>query len=488
MEIDLKEAQKLLPKYQMQCLKELIILGSVKSTDLLYPFMYRMPNLEKLKLTFSRFAEESLTSSNIEPQELGTVLKLKQLFVCFSDIKDIGFERYQVLQRLELLRLKGCHKLNTLAPSSVMLTYLTCLKLKNCNGLRNLMASSTAKSMVQLKTMKVIDCAEVEQIIRMEESEEGKVMKIVFSKLISIELVGLKNLASFCSHKECEFEFSSLEMFIVRECPKMEKFSEKRSIAPKLKNIFGVKGNEKSKWQWEGHLNATIQKIFNDKVSFAYTEYMWLDKTDDFIIKQLRDDTHWGQQNKFGYLKRLSVWECDTLKHIIPSHLLSCFHNLEKLYVISCSNAEVIFNMNDENKVMTKPSGIFRLKILHLDYLPQLEHVWDKDPKGIIGLQLLKEIRVEECERLKSLFPASVAKDLTRLEVLQVTKCEELEEIFRKDEKDEEGEGTTHESLFPRLTTFTLEELPRLKYSNDCSKQQVILTPLPSLILTLLPL
>jgi len=58
------------------------------------------------------------------------------------------------------------------------------------------MASSTGKSMVQLKTMKVIDCDEVEEIVSNEESEEGKVKKIVFSKLISIEL-GAKEFEKF---------------------------------------------------------------------------------------------------------------------------------------------------------------------------------------------------------------------------------------------------------------------------------------------------
>ncbi|XP_047146885.1 uncharacterized protein LOC124819411, partial [Vigna umbellata] len=306
-----------------------------------------MPNLEKLKLTGSYF--EWLKPDIGKQDRLGVVLQLKQLSIRSSNINDLGFDRDQVLQRLELLSLKGCYNLNTLAPSSVSLSYLTCLKLKDCWGLINLMASSTAKSMVQLKTMKVINCDEIEQIISMEGSEEDKVMKIVFSKLIFIELVGLKNLASFCSYKECEFEFPSLEILIIRGCPKMEKFSEKRVIAPKLKDVFGVEGDKKAKWQWKGDLMPPY--------------------------------------------KRFSV--------------------------IRCSDAEVIFNMNDENRVMTKPSGIFRLKILSLDWLPQLKHVWDKDPEGVMGLQLLKEMRVEDCKSLKSLFPESVVKDLTRLEVLE---------------------------------------------------------------------
>ena len=194
METDFEEAQDLLPKYQMHRLKELIILNLVEGIDLLYPFLYRMPNLEKLKLKFCR---GSVRSTNIGRQErLGTVLQLKQLVLLNSYIEDLGFERNQVLQRLELLKLKEFNGLRNLGPSSVSLNCLKCLKLKNCQELRNLMASSTGKSMVQLKTMKVIDCDEVEEIVSNEESEEGKVKKIVFSKLISIEL-GAKEFEKF---------------------------------------------------------------------------------------------------------------------------------------------------------------------------------------------------------------------------------------------------------------------------------------------------
>ncbi|KAG2380283.1 Disease resistance protein [Vigna angularis] len=470
MEFDFDEAQQLLPKYQMHRLKELT-LNSVKSVDLLNQFPYRIPNLEKLKFN-SCYFKELAPKANIGRQKgLGIVLQLKELIFSYSNIKDLGFERGQVLQRLEILRLEGCYKLSNLAPPSVSLIYLTHLELKDCHRLKNLMASSTAKSMVQLKTMKVIDCHKIEQIISMEESEEGKVMKIVFSKLISIELVGLKKLASFCSHKECEFEFSSLEILIVRECEKMEKFSEKRSIAPKLKNIFGVEGDEKTKWQWEGDLNATIHKIFNDKITFTYSELLDTEDSTEFI-EQLWQGRHWVQQNSFGYLKRLCVWECHTIVHVIPSHLLSCFHNLEELYVYYCSNAEVIFKMNDDNRVIKKPSGLFRLKSLYLSNLPQLKHVWDKDPKEIIDLDVLEKMRVNICRSLTTLFPASVAKDLTGLEVFKVTECEKLEEIFRKDERSGEEEGSTQEFVFHRLTTLTLRQLPRLKYSIHCSKQQ----------------
>jgi len=273
MEIDFYQAQKLLPKFQMHRLKELSLI-SVKSVNLLHQFPYAMPNLQKLKL-FSSYGEDLVTSANSVPQNgLGIVLELKELVLQYLGIKDLGLGQLPVLRKLEFLSLEHCDELKNLGPSSVSLTYLTHLELKSCQGLRNLMASSTAKSMVQLKTMKVIDCDGVDQIVSNEGSEEVNVMKIVFPKLISIGLVGLKNMTSFCRSKEFEFEFPSLEILIVRECPKMEKFSERKSITPKLKNVFGVEGDEKTKWQWEGDLNATIQKVFNDKVRTHFFIYL----------------------------------------------------------------------------------------------------------------------------------------------------------------------------------------------------------------------
>jgi len=193
-----------------------------------------------------------------------------------------------------------------------------------------------------------------------------------------------------------------------------------------------------------------------------YTEY----------VLQLWDVRHL-QQNSFGCLKSLTVDGCHRLVHVIPSHLLSCFHNLEELQVQYCSKARVIFNINDENR-LTKASGIFRLKTLSLRSLEKLEHVWDQDPEGIIGLQLLKEMRVEHCWSLKSLFPASVAKNLISLQVLKITLCTKLAEIFRKDEKGEEGEGTTQEFVFPHPILSTRQQLPSLKYSIHSYKKEVI--------------
>ncbi|XP_024627760.1 uncharacterized protein [Medicago truncatula] len=443
-------------KYRMDCIKELS-LRYLRGVELLYWFLDRMPNLENLNLFSGNLHEGLVPSGNIGPQErLGTVLQLKTLTLWLSTIKDLGFDRDPLLQRLEHLLLLDCHSLVTLAPSSLSLTHLTYLEVNSCRGLMNLMAISTAKSMVQLAKMKVIEC-KMQEIVTNEGNEEDRMIEVVFSKLVYLELVGLHYLTSFCSYKNCEFKFPSLEILVVRECVRMETFTVGQTTAPKLQNIHVIEGEEEEKQYWEGDLNTTIQKKFKDKISFKYMERLNLINYHD-LLEQVWHCSDLVQEYMFRNLTSLVVSYRNNLVHAIPSHLLPCFENLDELEVSDCSAVKVIFNLNDT--MVTKALGKFRLKKLLLYNLPILEHVWDKDPEGIFFLQVLQEMSVTECDNLKYLFPASVAKDLTRLKVLSATNCEELVEIFSKDEIPAEGEIKE----FPQLTTMHLINLPRLKY------------------------
>ena len=280
MDIGSKEAKWLksnIGKYHMDCLKQLC-LRSLPSVEILYWFLHRIPNLERLDLRLPHHdIQELVPSGNTALRErLGTVLQLKELTLTSSEIKDIGFERDLVLQRVERLVLFYCRKLINLVQPSVSLTHLTYLEVKNCSGLKNLMASSTAKSLVQLTTMKVIEC-ELKEIVTNEGNEET-VVDIVFGKLITIEFLTLKNLTSFCSYKNCEFLFPSLEKLILRDCPKMKTFTESQTRAPKLQNVLAVEGEKEDKWYWEGDLNATIKKVFADKVRIYLFIYLFLMK------------------------------------------------------------------------------------------------------------------------------------------------------------------------------------------------------------------
>ena len=82
----------------------------------------------------------------------------------------------------------------------------------------------------------------------------------------------------------------------------------------------------------------------------------------------------------------------------------------------------------------------------------------NKDPKGLLTFQNLWSLKVEDCPRLKYLFPVFVAKTLVQLEDLWIISCG-MEAIVANENEDE----TTPLFLFPQLTTLLLESLHQLK-------------------------
>ncbi|KAH1149740.1 hypothetical protein GYH30_043991 [Glycine max] len=470
MDICFDEAQNWLStntmKYRMHSLKELSV-RSVKSGELLRLILYRMPNLEKLLL--DDFDSQHLLKLTSVPC-LGTVLQLKELVLWSSKIRDLGFEREPVLQRLELLSLSFCDKLRNLAPRSVSLAYLTNLEVSYCDGLNFLMASSTARSLVQLKSMKVIDCDNVKEIVTIDENKEGRVMEIEFSKLITIELEGLTNLTSFCSYKNCEFKFPSLEMLIVNRCPMMETFTENRTTAPKLQNIFAFEGEKESRWQWEGDLNATIQKDFKNKLleSARMKSYLWLR---DSPVQKIWHGSLSIPDLCFSNLGSLIVEGCQFLSDaVLPFNLLPLLPKLERLEVENCEYVKTIFDVKyiTQDRKMTTMGATsiplpFPLKKLTLSKLPNLENVWNEHPHRIPRMQLLQEVYVDNCKRLASVFPTSVAKDLLKLENLVVKHCEGLMAVVAEHNAD--PKGTNLELTFPSVKSLTLWDLPKFNYN-----------------------
>jgi hypothetical protein len=198
-----------------------------------------------------------------EIKNLGVVPKLKSLkLFSLPDLETIGFERDMILQRIELLMLIYCPRLVNIMHSSVSFTHLTYLVVVSCEGLEKLIPISAAKSLVQLNSMKVINCESMVEIVGNDEENAGKV-DIVFRQLKVLELVSLKNL--ICFSKSCAFEFPSLEKVVVSACPKLENFSKEVKSSPLLSKIYVVHENEK-RWCWKDDLKTTIQEIFKEKV------------------------------------------------------------------------------------------------------------------------------------------------------------------------------------------------------------------------------
>ncbi|KAG5059759.1 hypothetical protein JHK87_000788 [Glycine soja] len=396
-----------------------LTLGQLKNTEILFWFLHRLPNLQTLTLEFCHFKRIWVPASLISCEKIGVVMQLKELELYnLIYLEEIGFEHDPLLQRLERLVICECIKLTNLMSSSVSFYYLTHLQVDHCRLMRNLMTSSTAKSMVQLTTMKVSFYEMIVEIIA--ENEEENVQEIEFRQLKSLELVSLQNLTSSCNFEKCDLKFLLLENLVVRECSQMTKFSNVQS-APNLQKVHVVVG-EKDKWYWEGDLNVTLQKIVTD------------------------------QKLEFDVAGKRDI--------VIPSHVLPYLKSLEELNVHSSDAVRVIFDIDDSD-ANTKKGIVFHLKNLTSKGLSNLECIWNKNPEGIVRFPNLEKVVVDGCGRLVTLFPSSLARNLGNLKALVIWICSSLVAIVGKGNAAMEH-GTTEMFEFPCLSLLNLWNMPLL--------------------------
>ncbi|KAI9079939.1 hypothetical protein K1719_038185 [Acacia pycnantha] len=166
------------------------------------------------------------------------------------------------------------------------------------------------------------------------------------------------------------------------------------------------------------------------------------------------------RETSFSKLKSLVVEGCKICS-IIPFHLLPYLSNLEALEVRKCVSVRTIFDVNNDSRPPSSSSSSLQLKKLILEELPNLEHIWNDEPQGILSLQCLQQVCVDRCKSIKSLFPTSVAID--KLEKLELKCCEGLEEIIANNKNKTVG-SCNKVFIFHNLSSLTLWELPELNY------------------------
>ncbi|KAH9752919.1 AAA domain-containing protein [Citrus sinensis] len=217
--------------------------------------------------TFISNSVVHMTTDNKEPQKLTSeenFLLAHQVQPLFDEKENA--ESNKVFANLKSLEIFECSKLQKLVPASWHLENLATLEVSKCHGLINLLTLSTSESLVNLERMKITDCKMMEEIIQSQVGEEAEDC-IVFRKLEYLGLYCLPSLTSFCLGNYA-LEFPSLEHVVVRQCPTMKIFSPGVVDAPKLNKVKPTEEEDgDDEGCWEGNLNDTIKKLFNEMVS-----------------------------------------------------------------------------------------------------------------------------------------------------------------------------------------------------------------------------
>ncbi|KAF8007736.1 hypothetical protein BT93_K1662 [Corymbia citriodora subsp. variegata] len=287
------------------------------------------------------------------------------------------------------------------------------VNVSRCHSLSYLFSSATAETLDKLVVLDVSCCNNLRGIIAMEEGKGKTVETLKFHQLSTLKLSDLENLISLCS---------------------------------------------------ASYANDGLHPLFDDKVEFPDMKLMKNSHMNNVEKIWLDDPT----SNAFSKLKTLVVEHCEKLSSIFSSYtMLTRFQTLEKITISNCGSLEVVFHIQEFNFSQAHCTSTFQLRELVLTWLPKMRHVWSGHPQGGLTFGCLQHIEVVKCERLKSLFPSSVAKSMTQLEELLVEDCG-VEEIIVEEDRVRMNVG---DLFFPQLTSLRLLELPGLRgfYKNSCT-------------------
>jgi len=138
--------------------------------------------------------------------------------------------------------------------------------------------------------------------------------------------------------------------------------------------------------------------------------------------------------------------------------------NLKEL---SIGNLEGVQDLMQVGCLATNRRGGYELSVLsleklHLNLLPDMRSIW----RGLVPSNLTS-LKVNECKTLRHVFTDSMIASLAQLKVLEISNCEELEQIIAKDNDDENDRilsgSDLQSSCFPNLRRLEIRGCNKLK-------------------------
>ncbi|KAL2336064.1 hypothetical protein Fmac_010510 [Flemingia macrophylla] len=184
------------------------------------------PSLDQLKVTTCSMLKYLLTSSTAKSLVQLKTMKIKgcdsieKIIVCNKE-GDESTEEEIIFPHLNCLTLNDLPELISFYDGSLSFPFLDKLKVTDCNMLKYLLTSSTAKGLVQLKTMVIKECDSIKEIIvcNKEGDESTEIEIIIFLHLNRLTLDELPKLRSFYKGS---LSFPSLNKLNVSSCDRMK--------------------------------------------------------------------------------------------------------------------------------------------------------------------------------------------------------------------------------------------------------------------------
>ncbi|KAI9076860.1 hypothetical protein K1719_041164 [Acacia pycnantha] len=314
---------------------------------------------------------------------------------------------YTLLQRFP--NLKELHVKNSSfeeifpshTPSFTSFHNLTELKVSKCHQLVYLVTTSTTKSLVNLETMEIDDCAKLEEIVR-NDTDEDVEGGITFNGLRILKLIDLPRLKTQVDQRDFNIEDRATNT----RCA---------NIPISLFSHNKVIGNlERLVWQGKG-----VEKIGSGQ--FLMYHFPKLKLLHLSLEKKLSfpDMRFWGSPPNLRELK------------------------------LSGDFGKVL----DGDNVAALVAHFTKLTLKNFSIMGSLS-------PSLVSSPNLTYLNVDFCGELTTLMTSSIAQSLVHLTHLSISHCYQMEEIITKHEGEDDGD---QEIFFKKLEFLKLVHLPRLR-------------------------
>ncbi|KAK2641307.1 hypothetical protein Ddye_023070 [Dipteronia dyeriana] len=297
----------------------------------------------------------------------------------------------------------------------------TVLSMHGCDALKYLFPYSMVESLAQLNVLEICDCKFMKEVIVV---EEENISTTLFPNLNRLKLKDLPELMILCNFTGNLIELPSLSHLWIANCPNMNTFICNSTSAnmSASKELLEEMKSEKS-------LHTNIQPLFQEKVNLPCLKTLKIEDMGN--LRKIWHDQ--PNLNSFCLLECLIVHNCSNLLIVCPSNILGRLQKLELLVVSNCESIEEVFEFQALSGGKTD-AITNQLRKLDLYNMPKLKHVWKMGSKDVVSFKNLLSIRVSQCQSLKSLIPASIARQLGELQELRISKCQ-VEEVVGKEEE-----------------------------------------------------
>ncbi|MBA0803556.1 hypothetical protein Gohar_013750, partial [Gossypium harknessii] len=413
------------------------------------------------------------------------------------------------LEELYLDSVNGIEKIwhdDQLLTVSFGVQSLTRLEVWECHKLKCAFTSSIVKSFVQLETLIVSHCDEMEDIIEGILGGEQRINNSirVFPKLNSLKLNNLSNLKRFCCGIN-PIEFPFLRKLEIKKCRVLSAFHfETASIGNNISFDPSV---------------PRPQYLFSEKVIFPVLEELGIccgieyevqdvdldiRTTMECELEACRDDdsvkelvkkclsSSGGMQNverlwpnqldEHSYSKLTSFFleGCPKLLNVFPLSMLMRLQKLENLSIWNCESLEEIIceSQSQEINVSAMQSlspQLIQSNVITFEFpcLPSLTLIGLPNLKSIchktqtISWHLLKKMEVYGCNKVEILFASQEISGsineqplfwVNKLKEMSILNCKKIEEIIEGGDNNDQDE-----IIFPQLNSLELESLPKLE-------------------------